>query len=337
LNNKTGVLLLNLGTPSSFKFGAVAKFLRQFLSDYRVIELPGLLRWLLVNIVIIPFRTSKTAAAYKKIWLKIGSPLLVNTKRLKDKLAADLGANYVVGLGMRYGEPSIQAAVQELAAAGVTKIIIMPLFPQYSSAATGSAVEQALRQVAKLKVIPKLEVKPPYFQEPHFIEALALTVRPFLRDKFDFLLMSYHGLPEQQMQHSENFVCDMSDECPTVFNKNTNCYRAQCYQTSRLLAHNLQLAEYRWGVSFQSRLGRLPWIKPYTEEVLIKLRQSGVKRLVVCCPSFVADCLETLEEIGIRAKQQWQELGGETFHLVPCLNAHEIWAKALASIVCART
>ena len=333
LSKDIGVLLLNLGTPNNRSPFAVARYLREFLGDYRVIEMPSILRWMLVNFIIVPFRASKSAAAYTKIWQRTGSPLLVNSKNLRDKLAKVLDDKYEIALGMRYGNPSINVALKQLESAGVQKIIVMPLFPQYSSAATGSALEQALKVISKYKVVPELAIKPSYFQDGRFINALAASVKPYLSTDFDCLLMSYHGLPEKQMQHHKTVGCNLQSQCPEIQSNNINCYRAQCYQTSRLLAQKLNLPNFKWCVGFQSRLGRLPWIKPYTDEMLVKLREIGVRKLVICCPSFVADCLETLEEIGIRAREQWLNLGGESLQLVPCLNAQEYWVEALAEII----
>jgi len=318
LNNPIGVLLLNLGTPDNCSVTAVAKYLNQFLSDPRVIELPAILRWLLVKFIIVPFRSAKSAHAYREIWQADGSPLLINSELLRtvlaEKLNSDDNKNYIVTLGMRYGKPDINTALRQLEKLAVEKIIVIPLFPQYSSAATGSALEQVLQIIAKFKVIPEIAVITAYFQNADFIQALTNSIQPYITSDFEYLLMSYHGLPERQMLHS-------------------GCYKTQCLQTSNLVAKSLNLAESAWGYSFQSRLGRLPWIRPYTDEVLIELRQRGIKNLVICCPSFVVDCLETLEEIGMRALQQWQVLGGQTLTLVPCLNAQPSWVNALEAMV----
>ncbi len=333
LNKHTGVILLNLGTPDNSSVGAVRRYLNQFLYDRRVIELPTFLRWLLVKCIIVPFRAKKSAHAYAKIWQADGSPLLINSLNIKQKLAQSLGDNYTVSLGMRYGNPSIKSAVVELQDAAVDHLIVLPLFPQYSSAATGSALEDALSHKGQWQVIPDLTVKQSYFQNSSFIHALSASVRPYLQQEYDFLLMSYHGLPERQMVHGKDPQCDLQHGCPAINKSNANCYRAQCYQTSRLLAQSLNLPVAKWGIGFQSRLGRLPWIKPYTDEVLVELRQQGISKLVVCCPSFVADCLETLEEIGIRAKEQWFALGGSELRLVPCLNDQDAWIDCLKSMV----
>jgi len=331
LSSPTGVMLINLGTPDSCRVSDVRKYLNEFLYDPRVVELPTWLRWLLVKCWIVPLRAKKSAAAYAKIWQPTGSPLLSNSLAIKEKLSAELGANYRVTLGMRYGNPSISAALQELQTAQVQTIKVLPMFPQYSSAATGSAVQQVLAKMSKLKHIPGIEIKTPYYNNTDFIQALANSIAPFLQQDYDYLLMSYHGLPEQQMLHQTRHACDLQAECPAINQQNINCYRAQCFHTSRLIAQRLNL-KANWGVAFQSRLGKLPWIKPYADEELGKLIARGVRKLVVCCPSFVADCLETLEEIDIRARAQWFALGGTSFNLVPCLNATSEWVCSLATI-----
>jgi protoporphyrin/coproporphyrin ferrochelatase len=333
LSNLTGVLLLNLGTPQHHNVAAVRRYLRQFLTDPRVIELPGILRWFLVHGIIAPFRAKQSAHAYKKIWREEGSPLLLYSEAIRSELEQHLGSNYVVALGMRYGKPNIATAIQQLHKAQVQQIVVLPLFPQYASAATGSALQQALQTIARYKVIPNLQVIKDFFQNRYYINALATSILPFIHKDYDFILMSYHGLPERQMVHQEYTNCNMQEACPAINEYNRNCYRAQCYQTSRLLAQNLGISADKWGVAFQSRLGKLPWIQPYTDDILQSLRQRGVTKLVVCCPSFVADCLETLEEIGIRARAQWQSLGGAEFTLVPCLNSSPQFISALAKII----
>lgn len=333
MNKRTGILLLNLGTPDSCDVSDVRSYLRTFLNDPRVIELPGVLRWLLVNCLIVPFRAKKSALAYSKIWQPSGSPLLINSLKFTHELKQKLGENFSVSLGMTYGKPSIYSALKDLQSAQVSKIIVLPLFPQYASSATGPALEQVLKIIAKYKVIPELQVKTDFFADPNFIAALSASVKPYLNKEYDYLLMSYHGLPEMQLVHGESNHCDLNKPCPSISASNASCYRAQCYHTSRLLAESLNLPADKWGVGFQSRLGRLPWIKPYTDELLIVLRSRGIKRLVVCCPSFVADCLETLEEIGIRASEQWFELGGESLKLVPCLNAQPMWINAVKKML----
>lgn len=330
---KTGLLLINLGTPDHADTKAVYRYLKQFLNDPRVIDLPGLLRWVLTNLLIVPFRTRKSTAAYAKIWTTAGSPLLVNSIKLKNALACQLGAQYQVELAMRYGQPNIPSAIARLK--NCTQIIVLPLFPQYSSAATGSAIENLLTTVRKSWNIPTLQIHKDFYEHPGFIAAYADLIATHTAAKHvDQFIFSYHGLPERHIDKSHcAALCNKIDACPEITEHNAYCYRAQCYQTSTQLAQTLKLTPNQYTVAFQSRLGRTPWIKPYVDVLLPELRSKGIKNIAVVCPSFVADCLETLEEVDIRLRQQWLALGGETFIFVPCLNDHPMWVKALGEIV----
>ena len=329
----TGVLLLNLGTPDSPRVPDVRRYLRQFLSDPLVIDLPRPLRRLLLEAVILPFRPRRSAEAYAKIWTDAGSPLLVHGLALRDRVAAALGGDFAVELGMRYGEPSIPGAVERLRGAGAGRVLVMPLFPQYSEAATRSALEAAALALDG-RALSWRVVREDFHAEPGFVAALAERAAPALeRFRPDHVLLSYHGLPERQIRRldaSGGHCLAKADCCDALGEVNRRCYRAQCHATSRALARALGLAPEAHGTAFQSRLGPTRWIRPYTDRVLPELRRRGVARLAVLCPSFVADCLETLEEIGIRAREQWRELGGEALELVPCLNADPAWARTLA-------
>jgi len=333
---KTGVLLLNLGTPRSPETGDVRRYLREFLSDPRVLDMAAPLRWALVNLVIAPFRAPRSAEQYRKIWTSAGSPLLVNGRALRDALAAELGASHSVELGMRYGEPSIAAALAKLRDSGVTRIVALPLFPQWAESSLESAVVR-LREVAARGSYPPLECLGEFFDAPGFIAALAEISRPRLAAfQPDHVLFSYHGLPERHMRASDptGKHCLASPACcDSMVAANARCYRAQCHATTRALVAVLGLAPGGWSLAFQSRLGRDPWIKPYTDVRLGDLAKSGVKRLAVLCPSFVADCLETLEEIGVRAREQWRREGGEALELIPCANAHPAFVRFLAGRV----
>ncbi len=331
--HKKAVLLLNLGTPDDCRPQAVRRYLKEFLSDPRVIDLSPAARWLLVNAIILPFRTKKSAAAYGKIWQHSGSPLLNNTEGMQAQLAAALGPDYQVELGMRYGNPSILSAVEKIKDA--SELLILPLFPQYSSAATGSAIEKTLDAVIKRWNIPSIRVIRDFYDHPSFIAAYADVIRQHTANKkIDLLLFSYHGLPERHISKSDcQAVCDHVHACPVIGDKNRFCYRAQCYATSQLLAAELALSPAQYAVAFQSRLGRTPWIKPYTDKLLPELIQKGIKNIAVACPSFVADCLETLEEVDIRTREHWRALGGQDFHFIPCLTVSSLWIDALTSIV----
>ncbi len=335
---RTGVLLVNLGTPDSTRVGDVRRYLREFLSDPLVIDLPAPARWLLLNLIILPFRPRRSAEAYRQIWLPEGSPLLFHGLALRDALAETLGDAYVVELGMRYGKPSIASALARLRGADVARILALPLFPQYSTAATGSAVARIELELDHAPDTPPLDLLPPFYAEPGFIDAWAAVARPEL-EAFgpDFVLLSYHGLPERQVKATDRsngaHCLARADCCDALVDANRDCYRAHCFATSRALAEALKLPADGVDTAFQSRLGRTPWIQPYTDFRLPELARAGHRRLAVLCPAFVADCLETLEEIGIRAREQWTELGGEDLLLVPSLNASPAWVETIASWV----
>ena len=326
-----GVLLINLGTPDTPDPKSVYRYLTEFLNDTRVIDLPAPLRWILTNLIIIPFRYKKTAKAYQKIWTESGSPLLDNSNKLSQALAAQLGNEYKVALGMRYGKPNIKSALEKLKSC--EEIIIIPLFPQYSSAATGSAIDKTLNLIAKQWNIPAISTIRDFYNHPGFITAYSDIIKINLKPDYH-LLLSYHGLPERHITKSDcQAQCDHQDKCPAITANNSYCYRAQCYQTSELIAKQLSLTPEQYTVAFQSRLGRTPWIKPYTDLILPELRKKGIKNLAIVCPSFVADCLETLEEVNIRTRAQWMSLGGNEFIFIPCLNDSPIWIKQLAAAI----
>jgi ferrochelatase len=333
----TGVLLLNLGTPDSPSVPDVRRYLREFLQDPRVIDINPIGRWLLLNLFILPFRPAKSAKAYQSIWGERGSPLLFHSQDLAAGVARTLGPGYVVELAMRYGQPSIASALTKLRAADPRKIVVLPLFPQYSSAASGSALERVYELVRQEWNVPAVESIAPFYDDPGFIAAFAQVAEKHLAPfRPDFVLFSYHGLPERHMRKSDltGAHCLQSPTCcDAIGPANRNCYRAQCYATTRALVAQLGLGADGHSVSFQSRLGRTPWIHPYTDQVLPELAKAGKKRLAVMSPAFVADCLETVEEIAIRAKEQWRSLGGEDLLLVPSLNAESSWISAVAQLV----
>lgn len=334
LQRLTGILLINLGTPEAPNKSAVRRYLREFLSDPRVIDIHRVVRWILLHFFILPFRPKQSAHAYQQIWTDKGSPLLEHSNELTDKLDSALGNNFAVALGMRYGKPSIENALQHLIKKQCEKIIILPLFPQYSSAASGSAIEKTLTLIKQQKEIPSISIISDFFNQPAFIAAYQNLLKKELEDfPFDLLLFSYHGLPIRQLNGCGNTTCAQTQSCPPMQNNHRFCYRSQCYTTSYLLARELTLKEHQYQTAFQSRLGKTPWIKPYTDQCLIELSQQGIKNLAIACPSFVVDCLETLEEIGIRAKNQWRSLGGENFKLIPCLNSNPVWINALKTMI----
>jgi ferrochelatase len=334
----TGVLSINLGSPDAPETGPVRRYLHEFLSDPRVLDLARPLRGLLLYGVILPFRPRRSAAQYRSIWTPDGSPLVVNGRALADALAKELGDGFRIALAMRYGSPSLPDALATLAAEDVARIRVVPLFPQYASASTGSALARTYELAGSMNAVPALDVVwTDFFDDPGFVAATAEVARPRLAAfDPDFVLLSYHGLPERQVRASETRAghCLASPACcDAVAHANRWCYRAQCFATSRALAAALELDPERHTTSFQSRLGGDRWIEPHTDRLLPELAERGVRRLAVLCPSFVADCLETLEEIGVRARDQWRDLGGEELELVPCVNAHPTWVRTLADRV----
>lgn len=334
---KTGVLLINVGTPNKPDTASVRKYLAEFLMDKRVVSIPTLLRFLLVYGLILPFRSSKSAHAYQSVWDKNkGSPLLSISQAFAEKLQKHLGEKYVVVLGMRYGNPSIASALQQLLSQEIDNVIVAPLYPQYASATTSSAIEAVFDALKKQSIFPSLKTIDAFYHRQEYIQAKANIMRPFLEQKWDSILFSYHGLPFAQIKKSEKSTplnCDKNLACPTINMVNRNCYRAQCYQTTELLAKALGLASSDYGVSFQSRVGKNRWIGPDTESALKALIQQGKKNVLVVCPSFVADCLETLEEISLRAKELWLSLGGESLTMIPCLNDSPEWIESFANII----
>jgi ferrochelatase len=334
---RTGVLLIQLGTPQSTSVADVRRYLREFLGDRRVLDMPRLSRWLLLHLVILPFRPRRSAAAYASIWTRSGSPLLLHSRALAEGVAEELGAGFVVELGMRYGEPSLGSALGRLARAEVGRSIAVPLFPQYADSTTGSALARLRELTAKERRGPEPSTIGAFYDHPGFVTSMAAVARPRIREFGpDHVLFSYHGLPERQIRKADpsGSFCLASDACCAAIGAaNRDCYRAQCFATTRALVSALDLEAEGHSISFQSRLGRIPWIRPYTDQVLPALASRGVTRLAVLCPSFVADCLETLEEIGIRARRQWMEAGGEDFLMVPSLNSEPCWVKAVAEMV----
>lgn len=331
-----GVLLLQLGTPDSTDVADVRRYLREFLSDPRVLDMPAPIRWILLNAVILPFRPRRSAEAYEKIWTDRGSPLTNHTEELVSKLASELGDGYRVTYGMRYRKPSIRSAVEWLEKEGCRRIVVLPQFPQYAAASTGSAVEEALRVVSDRNNVPDVCCWGDFYDDPGFLDAAAGVAAPILEEfRPDHVVFSYHGLPEKQIRNGDNTGrwCLQDGCCARVAEVNRFCYRAQCHETTRRLAERLDLPEQITSTTFQSRLKGQKWIEPYTDHRLPELAASGVRRLAVLTPSFAADCLETLEEIGIRGRNQWEDLGGADFCLVPCVNADDRWVAALAGMV----
>ncbi len=334
--NRVGLLLINLGTPESPARSDVRAYLGEFLSDPRVIDIPPWRRWLLLNLFILPFRPRRTGSAYEKIWTERGSPLLFHSRDLADKVQKRLGDGVVVELAMRYGRPSIPGALDRFRRLAVDRIVVFPLYPQYSSAATGSSIERVFAAASTSWNLPVIQVVPPFYDHPAFIDACARVARPVLAEAAaEKVIFSFHGLPERHCLHSDDtrsHCLKIVGCCDRIVEANRNCYRAQCFATARALALRLDVPEDKGIVCFQSRLGRTPWIRPYTDEVVVDLARSGVKHAVILSSAFVADCLETIEELGIRATSSFRAAGGDTLRLVPSVNADETWADGVVTL-----
>lgn len=333
---KTGVLLINLGTPDSPKTSDVRKYLTQFLNDSRVIDINPVARFLLVNGIIVPFRSSKSAKLYQHIWTKDGSPLLTNSIKMKNLLQQQLGENYVVELGMRYQSPSLESALDRLRKAQVEKIIMIPLYPQYASSSTGSSVAEAIRLMQKWEVTPSVEVISKFYDNPDFIDACVDVAKKYSFDDYDYFIFSYHGLPERHiMKGSAHYcanTCKLGSCCDSITKDNQYCYRANCFETTRQLVKKLNIPAGKYETTFQSRLND-KWIKPYSDKVVAQKAEEGKKKMLVFSPAFVADCLETLYEIGTEYDEIFKEHGGEKITLVESLNDSPKWIEALKNMV----
>ena len=333
---RTGVLLTNIGTPDEPTPEAVGRYLRQFLMDEYVLDIPFIKRWLLVNRIIVPRRKHYSAEHYKKIQMEEGSPLLVYTRKFAAGLANELSDDYAVEIGMRYGNPSIAAGLANLRKAGVGRIVAVPLYPQYTQSSFETAIVETKKQAKKLGLSDNLEFVDPFYVDPGFIEACARIVSEHLQvHSPDHVLFSYHGVPVRHIKQIDtNGYCRVNETCCVeVGAANQNCYRAQCHATSRAIASMLGLNADEFTTCFQSQFGKDEWIGPSFEDLVVELPKRGIKTLAVACPSFVADCLETLEEIGIRGREEFQDAGGEDLTLIPCVNRHPLWVKAAANLI----
>jgi ferrochelatase len=334
---KKGVLILNLGTPNSPSVKDVRIYLREFLNDPRVIDIGRLAQLLLVNLIIVPFRAPKSAKEYKKLF-KIGngkSPLLTYGKSLTRKLKS-LAKNEVdIELAMRYGSPSMDDVLSEMRMKNYDEIYIFPLYPQYASASTGSTIEKAFRIINKWWVIPEVKVIGQFYNDSNYIECIVNRAKSFNISDYDHIMFSYHGIPERHVDkvYLDGKPC-ADHSCEDEINvENANCYKATCYATTRLLVKALNLNEGTYSTCFQSRLGRDPWLMPYTDHTIEKLGKQGKKKVLVFSPAFVADCLETTIEIGEEYQELFEENGGEKLQLVPSLNDYDDWANGLFNII----
>ncbi|MGY2361862.1 ferrochelatase [Pseudomonas azotoformans] len=327
------LLLVNLGSPKSTSVADVRSYLNQFLMDPYVIDLPWPVRRLLVSLILIK-RPEQSAHAYASIWWDEGSPLVVLSRRLQQQMTLQWTQG-PVELAMRYGEPSIESVLTRLAAQGIRKVTLAPLYPQFADSTVTTVVEEARRVVREKKLDLQFATLQPFYDQPEYLDALVASAKPHLQQDYDHLLFSFHGLPERHLQklnpgHTFDGATDCCVNAPPEVR--ATCYRGQCFSVARDFAARMGLPEDKWSVAFQSRLGRAKWIEPYTEARLETLAQQGVKKLLVMCPAFVADCIETLEEIGDRGLEQFREAGGEELVLVPCLNDDPQWAKALNTL-----
>ncbi len=331
--DKIGVLLVNLGTPDSQDPLDVRRYLIEFLTDGRVIDIPWLKRQMLVRGVIVPKRYRESAKNYARIWRREGSPLKIYGESVKEKLQQVLGGEYMVELAMRYQNPSIESGLQKLKLC--KEIVVVPLFPQYASATTGSIHQKVMEVVSHWRTIPELHFISSYPAERNMISAFCERGKAFDLDSYDHFLFSFHGLPEKQIINADPGNCCLKEKdcCRTISPKNRHCYAAQCYQTAKAIQEALKLPNAKVSVTFQSRLGKDPWLKPYTQDTVDQLADQGVKKLIVFCPAFVCDCLETLDEIGHELKQSFIQKGGESLDLVEGLNDHPLWIEALKSLV----
>lgn len=333
---KTGILLVNLGTPDSYKTSDVRKYLIEFLTDGRVIDIPFIPRQMLVRGIIGPFRSPKSAATYKEIWTEEGSPLLVISQKLRDLVAEELGADYQVELAMRYQSPSVESVLERFKGKPLKKLKVFPLFPQYASATTGSVHQEVMRVLSGWQTIPDVEFINSYPVNPGMVDTFVELGNAHEIGSYDHVLFSFHGLPERQLvKADEGNHCVQSESCCFQWDgRNYYCYGAQCYATAQAIAGKLGLEESNYTVCFQSRLGKQPWKQPYTSEVIEKLaKEKGAKRLLCFCPAFTADCLETIFEIGEEYAEEFVEHGGEKLTLVEGLNTHPKWVNAVVDMV----
>lgn len=334
--DKKGILLVNLGTPDSPSTSDVRKYLKEFLMDERVIDIHPVLRTLLVKGMIVPFRGPKSAKLYQQIWDdRTGSPLMFYSKLQQKLLQQRLGPYYQVEVGMRYQNPSIEQALNKLRTSGVNSIRVIALFPQYASASSGSVYQKVMAIISKWQIIPDVSFVNHFYDNELMIEAFAdhgVACKP---QCYDHVLFSFHGVPQRHLIKSGCTLNHGNGEnrCgENLTEENKSCYAAQCYRTAQLIADRLDLPKRKYSVSFQSRLGNDPWIQPYTSETLINLARAGKKKVLVFCPAFVSDCLETIYEIQIEGQETFLKAGGELLQLVPSLNNSRIWIEALAGL-----
>jgi ferrochelatase len=332
--SKKGALLINLGSPDSPEPGDVKKYLREFLMDGRVMDAPYLIRFGVVHGCILPFRPKQSAHAYQQIWTHDGSPLIATSRRVRDALQERV--TIPVELAMRYQNPSIENALENLLKQDVDEVLLITLFPHYAMSSFETAVERVKAVLKKMAPEVALTVVPPYYNDPDYIAALVESASSFIKSDFDHLLFSFHGVPERHLHKSDPTGCHclkINKCCEIPSPAHATCYRAQCLATMKAFISAAEIPASQSSFAFQSRLGRDPWLQPYTDVELARLAKNGVKRLLVICPAFVTDCLETLEEIGMRGRETFLAAGGEDFQMIPCLNEHPKWIAFLERLV----
>lgn len=328
-----GILLINLGSPDSTAVPDVRRYLREFLMDGRVLDAPYPIRWAVVHLAILPRRPAESAEAYEKIWTPEGSPLVVTSRRVTAALSERLPVP--IALAMRYQQPSVRSALVELARRQVDDLLLIPLFPHYAMSSFETAVEHVRAEIKRAGFSMRLEVQPPYYEHPDYVAALVESAAPSLDQPWDHLLFSFHGIPERHLRKSDptgSHCLSKPDCCACASPAHATCYRHQCLRTMEAFIAKAGMPRDRCSHAFQSRLGRDPWLKPYTDHELERLAGEGVRSLQVICPAFVSDCLETIEEIGMRGRETFLAAGGERFNLIPCLNEHPRWIEALVGM-----
>ncbi len=329
--SKKAVLLLNLGSPDSTAVPDVRRYLREFLSDERVINTSPLSRFLILNLLILPFRPKRSAEAYSRIWGPNGSPLVTMSKRQRELVQQE--TEVPVALAMRYGRPSIANTIADLVDNGLEELLIMPLYPHYAMASYETALVCATEEVARRKRSIETSILQPFYKDAKYIEALVDSAAPHLEDDYDLLLFSFHGVPESHIRKtdpSHAHCLSVKDCCKTPHPAHATCYRYQCFKTVELFVQRAEIPEGKYAVSFQSRLGRKPWLKPYTDHELVRFANEGIRKILVICPAFVTDCLETLEEIAIMGEEIFERAGGGSLTLLPCMNDHPSWIRFLS-------
>lgn len=332
----TGVLLINVGTPDSPAVGDVRKYLSQFLNDPRVIDIPWIARKLLVNAIIVPFRAPKSAKLYKQMWTPEGSPLLIHSRNFGVKLQEQLGDDYMVEIAMRYQSPSIESALEKLRKANLKKIIVLPMYPHYASSSTGTCIERVMEITSKWWVIPEMVFVNQFYDMPGYVDSFVARANQFDLSSFDHILFSYHGLPVRQVDKVyDDGLCADHDCELGITDENKFCYKATCYETTKQIAAKLNLEPSQYTVAFQSRLDQ-KWLEPFSDKIVEQKAKEGVKRMLVLSPAFVADCLETLIEIGVEYQEIFHEHGGDKIQLVPSLNDHPSWVASVADLIRAK-